>query len=203
VLLVHHVRKGTVTDIDSARGAKALTDSGRVGLIMVGMTPEEAEQFGVPPDDAWMHVRIADAKRNLAPAAKAKWLKLDQVKLGNETPDYPSGDSVAAIIAWEPPNVWALHSGRDINRCLDIIAAGLPNGALFSLSRRGGSDRWSGRVLTQQLGVTDGQAGTMLNTWARNGLLVEETYRDRGEGKDRKGVVVIDSKRPGRDGEHE
>jgi hypothetical protein len=51
ILLIHHVRKGAVTDIDAARGAKALTDSARVGLLLSAMTSEEATEFDVPDDE--------------------------------------------------------------------------------------------------------------------------------------------------------
>jgi hypothetical protein len=198
VLLVHHVRKGTVTDIDSARGAKALTDSGRVGLLMAAMTAQEAEQFGLSPDDAWMHIRIGDAKRNLAPATKAKWLRLDQVQLGNGTRDYPAGDRVAAVVAWQPQNVWSLMSERDINAVLDRIGAGFPDGDLYAPTKRGRSmGRWAGDVLMQQFDLTEGQAREVVTTWLRTGLLVETTYRSKAQRKDRVGVVVVDTKRPG------
>src|SRR4029077_13110678 len=61
VLLVHHVRKGDATSIDAARGAKALTDSARVGLLLTTMPTKEGEAFGVGPDDCWQYVRLDDA----------------------------------------------------------------------------------------------------------------------------------------------
>ncbi|MDQ2763975.1 MAG: helicase RepA family protein, partial [Pseudomonadota bacterium] len=74
ILLVHHVRKGGGGDIESARGAKALTDSARVGLVMSTMSPEEAEALGIAEEDRLRYVRMDDAKANLAPrAGAAKW----------------------------------------------------------------------------------------------------------------------------------
>ncbi|HXI56678.1 MAG TPA: AAA family ATPase, partial [Polyangia bacterium] len=43
ILLVHHVRKGEASGIDAARGAKALTDSSRVGLLLSPMTKEDGD----------------------------------------------------------------------------------------------------------------------------------------------------------------
>jgi hypothetical protein len=79
VLLAHHVRKGTVDSIEAARGAKALTDSARIGLLL-------------------SYVRLDDAKANLAPrAGAATWYHLNHVKLDNGTPEYPHGDDVVVI----------------------------------------------------------------------------------------------------------
>lgn len=49
VLLTHHVRKGAVADIESARGAKALTDSARVGLLLSSMSADEASASASRP----------------------------------------------------------------------------------------------------------------------------------------------------------
>jgi len=58
VLLVHHVRKGTETSIDGARGAKGLTDSARVGMVMSSMTEDEAAKVNVPPEERFRYVRV-------------------------------------------------------------------------------------------------------------------------------------------------
>src|SRR4029079_10737486 len=104
VLLVHHVRKGTADGIDAARGAKAVTDRARVGLLMTTMSPEEAQEFGISDDDRLSYVRLDDAKRNMAPASKGRRFHLRSVSLGNtHDPLYPNGDSVGAIVPWHPP----------------------------------------------------------------------------------------------------
>ena len=53
VSLVHHVRKGPAAGIETARGAKALTDAARVGLLLTAMTTEEAEEIGIAEEDAY------------------------------------------------------------------------------------------------------------------------------------------------------
>jgi hypothetical protein len=198
VLLAHHVRKGPVDSIESARGAKALTDSARVGLLLSTMTEEDAEALGVQSDDRLQYVRLDDAKANMAPRApKASWFHLDNVTLDNATKVYPHGDQVVVIEPWEPPSVWDSMPEPDCNLALDRIAAGLPGGALYTNSRRGGSDRWAGTLLVEMFGITEGQATSVLKEWVRNGVLVQETYRDVAQRKDRIGLRVNDTKRPG------
>jgi len=198
VLLAHHVRKGPVDSIESARGAKALTDSARVGLLLSTMTEEDAEALGVSSDNRLQYVRLDDAKANMAPRApKASWFHLDNVTLDNATPTYPNGDQVVVIEPWEPPSVWDSMPEPDCNLALDRIAAGLPGGALYTSSRRGGSDRWAGTLLVEMFGITEGQASSVIKTWIANGVLVQETYRDVAQRKDRIGLRVNDTKRPG------
>lgn len=197
VLLVHHVRKGDATGIDAARGAKALTDSARVGLLMTTMSEKEGETFNVGPDDRWQYVRLDDAKRNMAPAAKARWFKLDQVSLGNDQdPLYPRGDKVAAIIPWEPPTVWAQTSSLQLNQALDVLSSP-PAGWLYASTRRGRDNkRWAGGPIMDATECTDRQAALIITEWLKSGLLYEETYRDQEQRKDRTGVRVDESKRP-------
>ena len=202
VLLVHHVRKGAVMDIDSARGAKALTDSARVGMLMSGMSPEDAESFGIKDAERGRYVRLDDAKANLAPkASKARWFELERVDLENATQDYPNGDHVAAIVSWQPPSLWASHTGDDLNAVLDKIAMGPKPDIFYAPSRRGRANaRWVGQVLIDMLEVEDGQAKQMVAKWLETGLLKVESFRDPETRKQVDGVVVDDSKRPSRDG---
>jgi hypothetical protein len=198
ILLVHHTRKGAVVDIESSRGGKALTDASRVGLTMAPMTAEEGDQLGVPEGDRWQHVRLDDAKANMAPkAGRAAWFKLEIQSLGNATSEYPNGDHVASIAPWTPPNPMAGITVADINLALDRIAEGPKPGVLYAATRRGrNNDRWVGSVLVDAFGLNDAQASGMLAAWFKSGLLSETTYRDAQERKDRSGVAVDDSKRP-------
>jgi len=196
ILLVHHVRKGAVTDIDAARGAKALTDSARVGLILSPMSGDEAEEFGIGEADRWAYVRLDDAKVNLAPkAAKARWMRLEQVELGNATKEYPSGDKVAAIAQWAPPDAVAHLTNSQLNEVLDVIAEP-PAGWLYSAHRRGrDNQRWAGQALVS-LGMSEKQAQHLIGEWLKSGLLYPETYRDDEQRKMRTGVRVDHSRRP-------
>jgi hypothetical protein len=203
VQLIHHVRKassggGGVQDVDSARGGKALTDAARVALSLSAMTALEAQQLGVPEAERWRHVRLDDAKANMAPrSSQARWYQLESVHLGNGTPDYPHGDHVAAIAAWAAETVWSQLTPLGCNLALDAIATGPEPGALFSAHRRGKyTERWAGHVLMQRLDLNPAQAAEVIGAWLKSGLLVETDFHDPVQRKTRLGVRVIDAKRP-------
>ena len=203
VQLVHHVRKppaGTtaVADIDAARGAKALTDAARVGLVMSAMSEEEAAALNVPATERWRHVRLDDAKANMAPRAeRARWFRLESIALHNATGAYPHGDNVAALAPWSPPSPFAGLGPEQCNDALDRIAAGPAEGVLFAARRGGlGTARWAGRVLMDGFGVAESQAAAVIAAWLKSGLLEEAEYRDPGQRKTRLGVRVNDEKRP-------
>ena len=207
VLLVHHVRKGpggataggAGADVDITRGAKSLTDAARAAFLLSVMTAEEARNLSVPERERWRHVRLDDAKANLAPRAEtARWFRLESVALGNATAAYPSGDTVAAIAAWKPPSPFRDLTPADCNRALDLIAAGPGGGAAYAAWRRGAyaGERWAGRVLMREFGLDQGEATRVIAAWMRSGVLEEATYRDGRQRKARLGVRVVDAKRP-------
>jgi hypothetical protein len=198
VMLIHHVRKGAVMDIESARGAKGLTDSARVGLLLSTMGEADAELLNIAPEQRSQYVRLDDAKSNMAPkATKARWFQLDKEDLHNGNADYPSGDKVATMIPWEAPNVWAETTTIGLNEVLDTIAKGPEPGVLFNATRRGGSTRWAGQVIVRMLGLTESAAQQMIVEWIKNGTLVEVEYHNPTLRRSVSGVRVVDVKRPG------
>lgn len=194
ILLVHHVRKGEASGIDAARGAKALTDSSRVGLLLSPMTKEDGDLFGVAEENRWQYVRLDDAKRNMAPAGKARWFQLAQQALGNGKGLYPNGDNVAAVAIWSPPVVDVKLTNIQLNEALDIIATP-PAGWLYSPTRAGrDNSRWAGQVLVD-LGMGEKQANHLVGEWLKSGLLYREAFKDEHRNT-RTGVRVNDGKRP-------
>ena len=200
ILLVHHVRKGDAAgSIDAARGAKALTDSARAGLLMTTMTGSEAEQFKIDDDERLAYVRLDDAKRNMAPAAKAKWFKLQPINLGNTFhPTYPHGDSVGAIVRWQPPeSELKTAPTQDLNAALDAIKEGPEPGILYTASKRGKSSaHWVGNVLCEMFGVTEKEAIKQMSQWMKAGLVYEIKYKHPVRRKVVPGVAVNDTLRP-------
>jgi hypothetical protein len=197
ILIVHHVRKGPVVDIDSARGGSALKDAARSAMLLSAMSTEDAEAMGISAAERWRYIRLDDGKANMAPKAeKADWLCMHPVQLHNGTPEYPNGDTVTALAAWSAPSVFKGLSSQQCNAFLDRIAAGYAPGVLFRPTQRGGaSPRWAGNVLIGD-DITEEQAKRIIKAWLASGLLYETTYRDADEGKERPGVLVDDSKRP-------
>ena len=200
ILLVHHVRKGGSADIESARGGKALTDAARSAAILSPMSEADAELLGVAKGERWRHVRLDDAKANMAPRAEgARWFRLETVSLGNASDAYPNGDNVAAIVRWRPRTVWSQMPAAECNRLLDLIDTGPdgPAGALYAPSRRGrSSERWAGQVAMDALGLSEAQAAIVIATWLRQGVLEQVNYRDEAQRKQRLGVRVVDALRP-------
>lgn len=199
ILLVHHVRKGIATDIDAARGAKALTDSARIGLLMAPMNDRDATELGIDEDETFQYVRLDNAKANMSPrASRAAWFQLRQVALGNSSPIHPHGDQVAAIVAWQPPSVFGDLTTIQCNEALDQIAAGPRPGVRYAGSRRGkANDRWAGQVLIDLFGLGEKKAAAIIATWLRNGVLVDGKYHDDEQRRERMGLTVNDVKRPG------
>jgi hypothetical protein len=201
IVLLHHVRKGIASDIDAARGAKALTDSARVGLILSAMTEAEAEEFDIPVEDRTAYVRLDDAKSNMARRAGiARWFELETIELHNATMTYPAGDRVAAIRLWKPPSAMGDLTIFQCNEALDTIDRGPREGVRFTQSRSGKTTRWAGQVLIDQFGVSERRAASIIGTWVKNGVLEVRDYEDAEQRKSRSGVFANPVKRPGTGG---
>ena len=50
--------------------------------------------------------------------------------------------------------------------------------------------------MLQRAGLTEADAARVLAAWLRAGLLIETEYRDQVHRKTRRGVRVVDAKRP-------
>jgi hypothetical protein len=198
IIASHHVRKGVIDSIEASRGAKALTDSARIGLLLSGMSEEDATSLGVEAADRSQYIRMDDAKANMAPkAGQARWFRLGSVTLDNADDVYQFGDDVGVVEPWTPTSMWQQTPAPDINAALDLIQAGPGNGRKYTPTKQGGSARWCGNVLIKHLGVTEPAAKHMVDTWLRNGLLIATEYRDPGKREMRPCVEVNDAKRPG------
>lgn len=199
ILLIHHVRKGAVVDIDSARGAKALTDSARVGLLLSPMSAEEATEFDVKDENRTRFVRLDDAKANMAKkAGVARWFQLETIELKNCTEQYPYGDRVAAIATWRPPSALGELTILQCNEALDAINKGPRTGVRYTGHKTGkDSSRWAGQVMIDLFGVSENRAAHIVGLWVKSGALEARQYRDGEQRKDRLGLFLVESRRPG------
>lgn len=199
VILSHHVRKGPAESIEAARGAKALSDSARIGLLLSNMTAEEAVSLDVPEDNRQQYVRLDDAKSNMAQRApKATWFHLNNVTLDNADEIYTRGDQVGVIEAWQPTSTFGDLTDKQCNAALDTIEAGPEPGSRYTRHRTSeDTGRWAGNVLVDQLGVSDARAKAMLANWLKAGVLRVEKYYDKAQRHERSGLFVNDTNRPG------
>jgi len=197
--LPHHTRKGTQTagNADSGRGASSMKDAARLVYTLTPMTPDEAEQFGIPEGARRSLIRLDSGKVNIAPPSReAAWFKVIGVPLDNGTDLYPHGDDVQTVEPWQPPDTWAPLDHAVLNRILDQIEVGLPNAARYSAAASA-TDRAAWRVVTEHAPhKTERQAREIIRTWLRTGLLVTEEYKDPEQRRPRSGLRVIAAKRP-------
>lgn len=183
IQLVHHFRKGAIPgEADAFRGASALIDAARSAVALSVMSEKEADRLGVDNDKRRFHIRADNAKLNLAPPpSEAVWLRLENV-------DLPNGDKVQAVARWEPPTPWGDMPMSLIVQVLDVIAAGRPNGDLWS-PRKEAKDGWAGSVLVDKAAVTEGQAAEILRQWTDNKLLIVTDFENTKR-MPRKGFTV-------------
>jgi hypothetical protein len=196
----HHVSKG-LSDPGNAnrgRGASAMKDGGRLVYTLSGMSTDEAQAFGVPEKERRSLVRMDSGKVNITPPmAEAKWFRLVGVPLGNATEMYPNGDEVQTVEPWTPPDTWADLSCPLLNRILDEIDAGLPDGNRYT-DAPNVETRAAWRIVAKHAPEkTEGQAREVIKAWVKNRVLVREDYENPTTRKPVKGLRLDPTKRPG------
>jgi hypothetical protein len=193
VVLVHHTKKGAIAgDMDSLRGGSTQGGGARAAFTLTTMSAEEAGRFGVAEDARRQHVRIDDAKNNMAPAGRTEWLRLASWNLENASEDYPGGDSVQVATKWTPPDAWEGLEAGSQEGALEAIGEGLENGERYSV-RPQDVDRWVGTMLMQDYGRTPSQAKYMVDQWLQSGVLGVQEYHSPSQRKTRKGLFVLKS----------
>jgi hypothetical protein len=195
----HHISKGQADpgNAQRGRGASAFVDAGRLAYTLTPMSVDEAKLFGISPEEQHFYVRLDKGKVNIAPPARtAKWFRLVGVAIGNETEAYPQGDNVQTVEPWTPPEIWQNLDTVMLNRILDTIDAGLPDGNRYTNAPRAG-ERAAWQVVTEHAPEkTEPQGREIISTWVRNGVLVAKKYQNPKTMKDVKGLYVIAAKRP-------
>jgi hypothetical protein len=193
VHLVHHSRKtnGQETTVEDGRGASALVDASRHARTLNPMSASEADHFGVQRQNRSRFVRVDDGKANLAPpAAKAEWIQLVSVALGN-------GDNIQVAERWTPPDPFEDLTQADIRRIQETVAAGRPeSGEAWRESYQAKGGAWVGCAVAAALkwdldetGVT-GRVKEVLRTLIRAGELRVEYRPVVGKTKNAPFVVV-------------
>ena len=109
ISLVHHTRKSqsgeTIAgNVDAGRGASALVDAARIASTLTCMSAKEAEAVGLPATERYRHLRLDNAKGNMAPPAiVANWFTMVSVEL-------PNGDSVGVLEAMDSDHLRSIKS---------------------------------------------------------------------------------------------
>jgi DNA polymerase len=198
----HHTAKGPSAapgERGRGRGASSFEDALRLAYDLDKMTSDEAEGFGIPEAERKLYIRMEKAKVNIAPpSANTKWFKLVGVSLDNSDDIYKSGDNVQTVEVWTPPEVWDGLSNDVIDRILNEIDGGMPDGNRYSAASSA-RDRAAWRVVVKHVAdKTESQAREIIKTWVTNGVLVErDDYENpKTRKKNVTGVAVNPEKRP-------
>lgn len=176
--LVHHSRKlnGADADIDAARGGSAIAGAVRAARVLNVMSAEEAQGLGVAEEDRRKHIRIDDAKGNLAPPQVARWIRLASVALGNETADRP-GDFVATVERWKPPGLFDGFTAEELQRAQRAVGA-------VGLRKDAQAKDWAGHAIGGALGLNSHEdpdrqrIKKIIKVWMGTGVLVIQSVHD-------------------------
>ena len=198
VLLLHHVRKG-LTDADdqfATRGASAIIDLARTGLVLAKMSKKEAEALDIAESERRFCFRIGHPKANMAPPPlEAEWYRLVSVPIGNGSGPYPGGDHVQAIECFEPPPLLSGLSATILLSIFNRLRNGPEPGEKFSPTRRGKTnDRWAGTIIVELTNKTDAQAAALIKEWKANHVIEIEDYYSNAERKTIRGVTLNEVK---------
>lgn len=183
VMVLHHDRKGNNApgDMDRMRGASAVSGAVRVALTLSTMSQEEADKFGIAPEDRKRHFRVDGAKSNYAPAQDAEWWRLDGMDIAN-------GETVAACRPWAPPSMFDGLSTGDCVAVLEAMNRGTPDGFAYAVAKKTGED-WAGSLLVAK-GRNDIQAGQILAVWTKEKAITVEELPSPRRGHKRQGYTV-------------
>lgn len=195
-ILMHHVRKGTVTpgDMDAGRGGSAFGGLVRLAFTLSNMTREDAEALGIESPKGI--IRVDHAKGNyVADPGAANWFKFKSIDLGNDTDDNPESDKVGILTAWLPPGIFADVSYEQINVALDRIGAGFEDGERYTFAPQS-RERYVGAAIVEALDTNEEKADRIAKIWKKSGLLFEQQYHSPRYRRLRQGVFVDAEKRP-------
>lgn len=203
VYLVHHTTKHAQNgagDANVIRGAGAIVNSTRISATLMPMTELDAQAIGIDPSERYLYVRYDDAKANQSlKSSAAKWFRKESVTIENGDADHPA-DEVGALVPWSPPDMFDGMSGHMIGTILDSIERGRDDGARYKMSTKGGSvpsGKWVGCVVMALADVKEAQAKKIIDTWQRNGVLIEKEAHCPVRRRVETGVFAPPENRPG------
>lgn len=203
VYLVHHTTKHAQNgagDANVIRGAGAIVNSTRISATLMPMSEQDAATIGIEPEERHLYVRYDDAKANQSlKSNSARWFRKQSLTLDNATPDHPA-DEVGALVPWSPPDTFEGLSSHMVTTILETIHRGRDDGTRYKLSTKGGtvaSGKWVGCIVMRLADIGEAQARRVVDTWERNGVLVEMPYPCPVRRRQENGVFAPLENRPG------
>ena len=177
ISLVHHTRKtpaGTPSsfagDVDSGRGASALSNAVRVAHTLSPMGKKDAEALDVPKEDKTRYVRLDDAKGNMSPPAQgARWFERKGVALPN------ANDKLGL----ELDEVDLSISHEDSHLILEEVEKRWFLKEPFSVAPQ--SPRYLGKYMMTELNINKRHAKSILEVWHATGAIGSKPYDKRNK----------------------
>jgi hypothetical protein len=110
------------------------------------MSEDDAKAFGLPEDrkSRSAHSRLDDAKQNYSGIGDACWYERALYRLGN-------GETVPAMVPWQPPEMWAAVNVSVANAALDDIDAGIDGGKRQYTENNAATDRTAWPVVQRHV----------------------------------------------------
>jgi hypothetical protein len=180
--LVHHTRKAgpgangsTPGDLDTARGASSLTGAARIAHTLLTMSPKDATDLGIDPDDRRWYVRLDDAKASMSPPAEGTtWFRRVSVDLPNTGEGLGFNcDQVGVLERWTPPPPEAVTVAR-VTPILQEVQRAFDAGEPYTGA--GQSPRYIVRAITEQFAMAKPAVKALVDDWKKNGVLVTAKY---------------------------
>lgn len=130
-LIMTHSTKGNDTDrvgnMDILRGTSATAYKARIALTLVGASEDDAEAYGMQPEQIRSFIRMDDAKMNLSlKGEQMLWFKREGIKIAN-------GETIGALRHTELTNNTMFIQLRIAGRLIDNMVAN--NQATMTISQ--------------------------------------------------------------------
>lgn len=193
--IVHHLRKVADREatVEDARGAVSLIGAARSVRVLNRMSPEQAAEACVPPDERFSHFSVTYGKSNLTPlSSKLDWRRLQSVPLGNGRGLSKPQDFAPVVTEWHWPTAEEMAQEVSSEHLANIKT--MLDGQDWRASDQ--SNEWAGFVVARVLGMdAEDKADKrrivrIMDNWLKQGEIVKHRLTDT---KTRKLVPYIKS----------
>lgn len=150
--IVHHLRKVSDREatVEDARGAVSLIGAARSVRVLNRMSPEQAGEAGIPPDERFSHFSVTYGKSNLTPlSSKLDWRRLHGVPLGNGRGLTKPQDFAPVVTEWRWPSAEEAIGDVTVDQMSQIITR--VRNADCKLHPQ--AENWVGREVAYVLGL--------------------------------------------------
>jgi hypothetical protein len=172
VMLVHHTAKppiaasdGHAGNMNTARGASALTGIARIVQTLFSMSPKDAERYGVAEEERHLLVRLDDAKANVGLiTGEPCWFRRIGVTIAN-------GDEVGVLVPEELEMDAGEVEGDELYRTtIAALLAAVPEHEI-TLNAAAKRLAWGGHSTFERFRQTDARGHQRVSKTLRNTII--------------------------------